>query len=340
MIMVKFIYSKDFFHTKTLEDEERQLIKEIEVNKDSMYTSFESFINGKIRNIEAVSKGTALETLQKNLMNNFLNNIPLPDEVNGYVKKANYRSYLLPHIRENYEEKYYLRLDIKDFFESITPTLVEKSLEEYILVNAKLDKQQVLDDIITICFLDERLPQGANTSPVLSNISFRRADLRIRKYCRKLNVTYTRYADDMLFSFKDDPGKSKKLIGLVNIVLRDFGLHLNYSKIINTKNLISLNGFVVGHEVSISRKKLSKLKRVLFISESINTSDGSEIISKLNKADGKPRLYFNGVEKLHNYLAGYRSFLLSWMPHDKGRWKTHCQKTIHRIETLLQRINS
>lgn len=338
--MVKSIYSKDFFHTKILEDENRQLLKEIKNNKDSMYSTFESLINGKLRTIEAVSKNTALETLQKNLMNNFLNSIPLPDEVNGFVKRANYRTYLLPHVRKDYTDRYFLRLDIKDFFGSITPELVESSLNEYIQINSKSDKKQVIEDIITICFLDERLPQGANASPVISNISFRRADIRIRKYCRKLNIIYTRYADDMLFSYTDDPGKSKRLINLVNVVLRNFGLRLNYSKIINTKNIISLNGFVVGHEVSISRKKLSNLKKILFVLESMNTKDNLKIINELNRTEGKPRLYFKNIEKLHNYLAGYRSFLLSWMPNDKGKWKDHCKRTIHRIEKQLKSINA
>lgn len=338
--MVKLIYSSGHFNTIILEDEKRSLIEQVENNVDSMYSSFESIINGKVRSIDAVVKKTALESLQRSLLNNFLNSIPLPDEVHGFVKGVNYRTYLLPHVRENYEKRFYLRLDIKNFFGSITTDLVKESLEEYIKVDNEEEKEQILKDINTICFYKDKLPQGAITSPVLSNITFRRADLRIRKYCRKLNVTYTRYADDMLFSFTDRLEVSEKLMGLVNVVLRDFDLSINYSKTIKTENLISLNGFVVSDELSISRKKLAKLKKVLFIVESIRTDSTEDVIMKLNNAEGPNlRLYFQNLDKLHNYLAGYRSFLLSWLPKDDSKWKKECQRTINRIEAVLGGIS-
>lgn len=173
-------------------------------------------------------------------------------------------------------------------------------------------------------------------------------DLRIRKYCRKLKITYTRYADDMLFSITKDPNKSskfeseqlKRVMGLVSTVLYDYGLGLNYSKTIKTKNQISLNGFLVSTELSLSRKKLSKLKKVLFIIESIDMNDELELLKRLNEnSKSKIRLYFASIEKLHNYLAGFKSFLISWMPREDGKWKRHCQKTIYRIEKVLQKIN-
>lgn len=340
MISLKYITSKKIFEIKILRDEGRKLIDTVEAAKETMYYKFDSYTDGKRRCIYAVNRNSSLEFLQTNLLNQFLSYIALPDEVNGFIKGSSYRTYLLPHIRQHYQETFYVRLDIKKFFESITPEQVENSLSEYIKVENKDEKKKILTDINTICFLNNQLPTGAITSPALSNIIFRRADLRIRKYCRKLNITYTRYADDMLFSHNKNPKTTRDLIKLVKIVLRDYNLNLNHKKTMTTKNLISLNGFVVSHELSISRKKLAQLKKVLFILESIKEWNNSTVINILNNEFySNLKLYFKNTEKLHNYLAGYRSFLLSWMPNSNSKWKKHCIKTIQRIENILHKLN-
>lgn len=341
MISLKLIKSKDFFEVKILNDENRALLQDLESTKETMYSRFTSANDIKLRTIDAVKPKSPLYILQRNLLTNFLKEIAIPNEVNGFVQGASYRTYLLPHIRQHHQDTFYLRLDIKGFFDSITPKQVKDSLSEYIKVDNEAESKQILTDINTICFLDEQLPTGAITSPALSNIFFRRADLRIRKYCRKLDITYTRYADDMLFSHTKNLQITNKLIQLVKVVLRDLNLQLNHRKTMKTKNMISLNGFVVSHELSISRKKLAQLKKVLFLLESKKYLGNSEIINILNdEFHSNLRLYFKNTEKLHNYLAGYRSFLLSWMPQNKSKWHKHCNNTIKRIEEILLNLNT
>lgn len=48
------------------------------------------------------------------------------------------------------------------------------------------------------------LPQGAATSPLLANIVSRDLDLNLKKISKEFGLTYTRYADDLIFSTKDD----------------------------------------------------------------------------------------------------------------------------------------
>jgi hypothetical protein len=92
---------------------------------------------------------------------------------------------------------------------------VKETISQYIddeVVNTK--HNQKLIDVIIKCitytiptkfenknFHDKTIiPMGFSTSPIISNISFRKIDILIQKLCVKLNITYTRYADDMLFS--------------------------------------------------------------------------------------------------------------------------------------------
>ena len=51
-----------------------------------------------------------------------------------------------------------------------------------------------------LCTYEGYLPQGAPTSPYLSNLILRDFDKKIQQICSSLNYTYTRYADDITIS--------------------------------------------------------------------------------------------------------------------------------------------
>jgi RNA-directed DNA polymerase len=76
------------------------------------------------------------------------------------------------------------------------------------------------------------LPQGAPTSPMLSNLIMRDADAEIEAIAKGAAVRYTRYSDDLTFSTrgKFDRDSARKLIWKVFGVLRSMGLHVNHRK--------------------------------------------------------------------------------------------------------------
>ena len=84
----------------------------------------------------------------------------------------------------------------------------------------------------------------------------------------------------------------------------------------------------------------SSLKKVLFLYDQVKIGNSDvDIHSKINKLGIKSGIYFTNLENLHNYLAGYRSFLISWLPEENNDWKKHCLRTIERIEKCLIDIN-
>lgn len=92
--------------------------------------------------------------------------------------------------------KWFLKLDIEDFFGSCNPTymhLVCKAIHPLGLLT-----QNTIAKLLSICFLDDKLPQGAPTSPMLSNLYMQFFDNFITKTLH--GYTYTRYADDILIS--------------------------------------------------------------------------------------------------------------------------------------------
>ncbi|MBW8079501.1 MAG: hypothetical protein GJU76_15815, partial [Gallionella sp.] len=85
-------------------------------------------------------------------------------------------------------------IDIQDFFPSISQSQVVDALRGlgYAEHSANL--------IAGLCCLDRRLPQGSPASPVLSNVVFAPTDSSLSAFCLERNISYTRYADDLVFS--------------------------------------------------------------------------------------------------------------------------------------------
>ena len=104
---------------------------------------------------------------------------------------------ILTNAKVHVNNQYMLKVDLKDFFPSIT-------INQVIMIFRGLGyAPKVSFYLASICCLDNCLPQGAPTSPALSNIIARHMDNRLLMLCKKKGYKYTRYADDMAFSGND-----------------------------------------------------------------------------------------------------------------------------------------
>lgn len=340
MIYIK-IYSLDIFLKKILEVSEEKLSKILN-NKERAYSEYEIPKKNGYRTIHSL-KGGSLSNIQANIKRNFLDNIPIADNVYGFVEGYGYKDFLIPHIYK----KYYLRLDIEDFFGSIKKVELKRIFDYYITAGNEEEKNKILDYLISIISLNGYLPQGAITSPTTSNIFFRELDIRIQKYCKKLNFDYSRYADDILISSNNDKLKKDFVIKAVNKIISDRNLKLNHKKIICEKNEISLNGFVVGKGIRLSRNRrydISKIKFLFKSNKNINRYKFIELLNNTKKGfkyryRNKNGKFFSDVDDLINYLAGYRSFLINWIPDEDNDYYNKHINLLEDIEHILLWLN-
>ena len=89
--------------------------------------------------------------------------------------------------------RYVLKMDIHDFFFSIRSRRVKKTFEK---IGYPENVSKVLG---VVCCLYRHLPQGAPTSPALSNIVGYEMDKKLAALAEEYGLTYTRYADDLTF---------------------------------------------------------------------------------------------------------------------------------------------
>lgn len=149
--------------------------------------------SGNFREINAPTN-TNLVEIQKKLYKIFTNiyqlNIKAP--AHGFVIQRN----IITNAAQHCGKKFVLNIDIKDFFPSITQKRIRGVLMSppYLLTN------KIATIISHLCCNEGKLPQGAPTSPILSNIVCGRLDSELRLLAKKYRCFYTRYADDITFS--------------------------------------------------------------------------------------------------------------------------------------------
>lgn len=91
-----------------------------------------------------------------------------------------------------------INIDLKDFFHTVKLEKVKGYFETLGYTD------EVTKTLIALCTRKGRLPQGAPTSPMLSNIIALQLDKEMLMFCKPRGITYTRYADDMTLSANGD----------------------------------------------------------------------------------------------------------------------------------------
>ncbi len=115
--------------------------------------------------------------------------------VHGFVKDRSVKTNAEAHGRR----RHVVNLDLSDFFPSITENRVRGLLK-----SLGID-ERVADIVARICCCNGQVPQGAPTSPVLSNMICYRLDRELLEIAKHTRAIYTRYADDITFSTYQPP---------------------------------------------------------------------------------------------------------------------------------------
>ena len=185
--------------------------------RSSFYRTF--FIpkkDGKKRQIDEPLPG--LKNIQRWILDEILNKLSVSKYAKAYVKKRSVRSNAYYHRNR----KCIIALDIKEYFASIHFSKV------FSFFSSLGYTEHVACVLSNICLLNNALPQGAPTSPALSNLCTKDLDDDLYAFVKGKQIMYTRYADDIAFSgnFID----IREFYKNVKLILNKHGFRLNYAK--------------------------------------------------------------------------------------------------------------
>lgn len=159
-----------------------------------------------------------LKKIQRSILRVLLFHRPVSPYATAYRPGIGLRANALPHAGQ----QAVLRLDIRHFFDSVRYLQIKETVFPKEIFSEKL---RVL--LSCLCYCRDGLPQGAPTSPAISNILLREFDFAVGDWCAARGIHYTRYCDDLIFSGAFDP---KPVIRMVSDMLWREGFVLNPRK--------------------------------------------------------------------------------------------------------------
>jgi RNA-directed DNA polymerase len=235
-----------------------------------------------------------LKTLKFNL-----NELYSPAEcVHGFVIDRNTRTNALHHLNK----RYLLKLDIKNFFESIKIESIENAF-----ISLGFTKN-ISCDLSKICSLDNKLVQGFPTSPILANIVCSEMDKEIKSFCNETDAIYTRYADDISITSNTAYPPIKEIENIIN----SYGFELNSYK--SQKFKCGQNQYVTGLSIAdkqyprIPKSIKRKVRQQLYYIKKFGYH--SYVCYINNWADETDETFTNKlISKLRNRLKGWADYI-------------------------------
>lgn len=214
-----------------------------------------SKVNGGFRTIKEPLP--SLKEIQKWILQNILNKISISPYSKAYYRNRSIKD----HARYHKNQKIVVTMDVEKFFDTIT-------YEKILIIFSQLGYSMRVSTLLSkLCTLDNILPQGAPTSPYLSNIIMKEFDNEISKFCSSNNIKFTRYADDMAFSSNEID--ISKLTAKVEAELKKIGLKLNREKTLempyDKRQLVS--GIVVNEKIQVPRIIRDELRQAMYYIE-------------------------------------------------------------------------
>ncbi len=236
-----------------------------------------------------------LKRVQKSIADNILVQYPISRYAKAYKCGSNVQQNAKPHVGK----KKILKLDIDGFFDNILHSQVKN-----IVFHEEKYAEPIRVLLTMLCYYKESLPQGAPTSPAITNIIMYEFDEIVGAFCNEKNISYTRYCDDMTFSGDFD---EREVITFVKDELHKLGFFLKKCKtaVISQTKRQTVTGIVVNEKINITRDYKMKIRQEMYY---IKKFGFDEHLKKMGILDKKQYILS---------LKGRIAFVLQTIPNDK-----------------------
>ena len=235
-----------------------------------------------------------LKNVQKSIADNILAYYPISKYATAYKVGSSVQRNARPHVNKSK----ILKLDIEGFFDNIIYSRVKN-----VVFREEKFSEPIRILLTMLCYYKESLPQGAPTSPAITNIIMYDFDEKIGAFCHENGISYTRYCDDMTFSGDFD---EKEIIALVKDELKKLGLFLKNRKtaVISNAKRQTVTGIVVNKRINLTKEYKKRIRQEVYYIEKFGLEEHTK---RQGIADAKSYLCS---------LKGRISYAISTCPDD------------------------
>ncbi len=214
-----------------------------------------------------------LKKAQYWVLQHILEKVPVHPAAHGFLTGRSIVSNALPHLNK----EVVINADVKDFFPSVSFTRVKGLFCKLgyaekiatilsLLCTEAITEETVLDGKKYFVHKGGRvLPQGAPTSPAITNIMCFRLDKRLQGVAQKFSFSYTRYADDITLSGSRAGKHPSVVVWHIKKILQEegFTMHPEKVRVMQHSTRQEVTGIVVNKKLNISREKLHQFRALL-----------------------------------------------------------------------------
>lgn len=181
---------------------------------------------------------------------------------------------ILTNATSHVNQKYVLNIDLAGFFPSINFGRVRGMF----IAQPYSIPEEVATVLAQVCCFKNELPQGAPTSPIVSNMICAKMDSELRILAQRNRCIYTRYADDITFStsapklsshlasiVEGEKGNSLQIGDALTSIIENNGFKINYEKVrLQTRtNRQEVTGIVTNQFPNVTRKYVRQVRAML-----------------------------------------------------------------------------
>jgi hypothetical protein len=195
-----------------------------------------------------------LKALQRTILRKVLARLDAHPAATGFERGKS----IATNARVHAKKAVVLRMDLRDFFGTTTATRVR---HYFLGIGWDKEAAAVLE---RLCTHAGALPQGAPTSPRLSNLLNYKLDVQLTSLAKRADADYTRYADDLTFSFAHDHRPTiHALVRGAKLLLEWSGYTINHRKKVRMRRAYErqeVTGLVVNERVRLPREQRRLLR--------------------------------------------------------------------------------
>lgn len=268
---------------------------------ENLYTTFEiPKKNGENRIICAPNY--ELKSVQKKLMLALLSYVQEIREkegirvniAHGFEKKKG----IITNAAAHRNKRFVLNLDLNDFFDSFHFGRVVGYFEKNRYFRFS---HEVAVTIAQLVCYNGKLPQGASTSPIITNLICQPMDYHILNLAKKYKLDYTRYADDITFStnnhlFLND---YDRFMGELSEEIQDMGFSINTAKtrLLYRDSRQEVTGLVVNKRISAPSKFYRETRAMAHKLYTTGNFNIGGIPATINQLEGR----FSFIDQVEHY---------------------------------------
>lgn len=228
---------------------------------------------------------------------------------------------------------YVFNVDLENFFPSIRQARVWKRLQ----LPPFYFPLEVANAVAGLCCTPladgsgNALPQGAPTSPLLTNAVCDKLDRRMRGAAKRFGLHYSRYADDMTFSsmhnvFQENSPFRREMLRIISE--EGFKLNEKKTRLQREGQRQEVTGLTVNQKVNVARKYVRDLRVLLHVWE---TQGYKHAYSRFYRWYKREKGYIKKGEPIMENVVGGK---LNYLRMVRGQRDEACQKLQQRFERL------